>query len=312
MRKPSTTFNWYDLSGQTTTETSVLEVRPLFLAASSFDKGPEDMRTVYGDNFYKLYGQDISYARHGQPAVQIANIIDAGGEVLIKRIVAPDASLANLIVTATATQTRAAKVDTVTGKPIYIDADTGLETTVATSASGVPNERAYINTATIKYNALNVTDAQTLNDVLVQARTLTVEKDAGVVDGAGDSSTWVLYDGVLKDGQTVPNKPLMDPEGSMVGSAEIGSAPVQDADENGEPYAAGTSMYLLLLRKELSSFLEMQLLNIHIRCLLLQIMVEEKALRDSISHVIMKYLRMLALLCIDLIISETRTMMLSM
>ena len=240
MRKPSTTFNWYDLSGQTTTETSVLEVRPLFLAASSFDKGPEDMRTVYGDNFYKLYGQDISYARHGQPAVQIANIIDAGGEVLIKRIVAPDATLANLIVTATATQTRAAKVDTVTCKPIYIDAATGLETTVATSASVVANEKAYINTATIKYNALNVTDAQTLNDVLVQARTLTVEKDAGVVEGAGDSSTWVLYDGVLEDGQTAPNKPLMDPEGSMVGSAEVGSAPVQDADENGEPYAAGT------------------------------------------------------------------------
>ena len=59
MRKPSTTFNWVDLSGQLTSDTQVLEVRPLFLAASSFDKGPEDMRRVYGDNFSKLYGQDI-------------------------------------------------------------------------------------------------------------------------------------------------------------------------------------------------------------------------------------------------------------
>ena len=86
VRKPSTTFNWYDLSGQTTTETSVLEVRPLFLAASSFDKGPEDMRTVYGDNFYKLYGQDISYARHGQPAVQIANMQQLRRQELLKLI----------------------------------------------------------------------------------------------------------------------------------------------------------------------------------------------------------------------------------
>ena len=166
MRKPSTTFKWVDLSGQTTTETPVLEVRPLFLAASSFDKGPENMRRVYGDNFYKLYGQDISYVRHGQPAIQIANIIDAGGEVLIKRIVAPDATLANLIISATVTQTRAPKVDTVSGQQIYIDADTGLETTSPVSGSGVPNEKAFINTATIKYGVSNVTDAKTLNDVV--------------------------------------------------------------------------------------------------------------------------------------------------
>src|SRR5699024_7228050 len=193
MRKPSTTFNWVDLSGQLTSDTQVLEVRPLFLAASSFDKGPEDMRRVYGDNFYKLYGQDISYVRHGQPAVQIANIIDAGGEVLIKRIVAPDATLANLIVIATATQTRTAKVDPVSGQQIYIDADTGLETTSPVSASGIANEKAYINTATLKYSVSNVTDAKTMNDVIVQARTLIVEKDAGQVDGAGDPSTWIIY-----------------------------------------------------------------------------------------------------------------------
>lgn len=240
MRKPSTTFNWVDLSGQTTTETPVLEVRPLFLAASSFDKGPEDMRRVYGDTFYKLYGQDISYVRHGQPAIQIANIIDAGGEVLIKRVVAPDATLANLIISATVTQTRAAKVDTVSGQPIYIDADTGLETTSSVSASGIPNERAYINTATIKYGVSNVSDAQTLNDVIAQARTLIVERDAGSVEGAGDPSTWVLYDGVLEEGADSPNKPLMDADESLIGQGEIGNMPIADAEEDGLPYPAGT------------------------------------------------------------------------
>ena len=240
MRKPSTTFKWVDLSGQTTTETPVLEVRPLFLAASSFDKGPENMRRVYGDNFYKLYGQDISYVRHGQPAIQIANIIDAGGEVLIKRIVAPDATLANLIISATVTQTRAPKVDTVSGQQIYIDADTGLETTSPVSGSGVPNEKAFINTATIKYGVSNVTDAKTLNDVVTQAKTLIVEKDAGVVEGAGDSSNWILYDGVLNDGDNAPNKPLMDADESLIGQGEIGSMPIVDAEEDGLPYEAGT------------------------------------------------------------------------
>ena len=240
MRKPSTTFNWVDLSGQISTETPVLEVRPLFLAASSFDKGPEDMRRVYGDNFYKLYGQDISYARHGQPAVQIANIIDAGGEVLIKRVVAPDATLANLIVTANVTQTRTAKVDTVSGQQIYIDADTGLETTSAVSASGIPNEKAYINTATIRYDVSNVNDAQTFEDVVAQARTLIVEKDAGVVEGAGDSSTWIMYDGVLSDGADSPDKPLMDAEESLIGSGEIGTMPIADGLDDGAPYEPGT------------------------------------------------------------------------
>ena len=240
MRKPSTTFNWVDLSGQLASDTQVLEVRPLFLAASSFDKGPEDMRRVYGDNFYKLYGQDISYVRHGQPAVQIANIIDAGGEVLIKRIVAPDATLANLIVIATATQARTAKVDPVSGQQIYIDADTGLETTSPVSASGIANEKAYINTATVKYSVSNVTDAKTMNDVIVQARTLIVEKDAGQVDGAGDPSTWIIYDGVLEDNATAPNKPLMDASDSHIGEGEIGTMPIADGEDDGLPYEPGT------------------------------------------------------------------------
>ena len=123
MRKPSTTFKWVDMSG-TTTNTQPLEVRPLFLQPASFDKGPEEFRSVYGDDFYKLYGKSISYKKHGQAAIQAANIIDNGGEVLVKRVVADDATLANAIVLAHVSQGQAAKVDSA-GNPVYIDSGPG-------------------------------------------------------------------------------------------------------------------------------------------------------------------------------------------
>lgn len=244
MRKPSTTFIWNDQSGLNTTNTPVLEVRPLFLAASSFDKGPEDMRRVYGDDFYKLYGTDISFVRHGQPAIQAANIIDNGGEILIKRVVADDATLANIIISASVTQGRTPKVDTISGAPIYIDAETGNETTNATNTSGTPNDRAFINTAIIKYGVNNVKDAKTLKDVVNQANTLFVEKESGVVPGAGEPSTWVSYDGVLEDGAVAPKKNvgsnLLSDQDFTVGDARVGEAAVVDGDNLTEDYEAGT------------------------------------------------------------------------
>lgn len=229
MRKPSTTFKWVDMSG-TTTNTQPLEVRPLFLQPASFDKGPEEFRSVYGDDFYKLYGQSISYKKHGQAAIQAANIIDNGGEVLVKRVVADDATLANAIVLAHVSQGQAAKVDSA-GNPVYIDSETGQETSEATGADGLPNERAMINTAIIKYDSSYVTDAKTLADVEAQQKALLVEKDADVIEGLPDQAEWVIYEGTLTNGAQAPMKTVVDTE---------------DPDEEGsgathqEPYPEGT------------------------------------------------------------------------
>lgn len=84
---PGTIFNWYDQSGISENDVVVSENAPLFLAAASFDKGPEDMRIVSGQQFYRLYGNKIDFEKHGQAALQIKNIIDNGGRVLIKRVV---------------------------------------------------------------------------------------------------------------------------------------------------------------------------------------------------------------------------------
>lgn len=229
MRKPSTTFKWVDMSG-TTTNTQPLEVRPLFLQPASFDKGPEEFRSVYGDDFYKLYGQSISYKKHGQAAIQAANIIDNGGEVLVKRVVADDATLANAIVLAHVSQGQAAKVDSA-GNPVYIDSETGQETSEATGTDGLPNERAMINTAIIKYDSSYVTNAKTLADVEAQQKALLVEKDADVIEGLPDQAEWVIYEGVLTNGAQAPMKTVVDTE---------------DPDEEGsgathqEPYPEGT------------------------------------------------------------------------
>lgn len=98
---PGTIVNWHDQSVITDTTVTTVDNSPLFLVGSSFDKGPEDLRVVSGTKFYDLYGTTMSFEKHGQPAIQAANIINGGGRLLIKRVVAADATLANTILVAT-------------------------------------------------------------------------------------------------------------------------------------------------------------------------------------------------------------------
>lgn len=97
---PSTTVKWYDQSAFRTSTPETVDRSPLFLVFSSFDRGPEEIRVTSGQNFFKLYGEKMNFDRHGQPAIQAANIINGGGRILVKRLVAKDATLANAIVTA--------------------------------------------------------------------------------------------------------------------------------------------------------------------------------------------------------------------
>ena len=61
--RPGTIFDWIDQSG-ISKEITQIPVMPLMLTGISSDKGPEDLRVVSGEDFYKLYGYDISYERH--------------------------------------------------------------------------------------------------------------------------------------------------------------------------------------------------------------------------------------------------------
>lgn len=83
--------------------------RPLLFALFTSDKGPEDFRRVVGDDFFKLYGNNISFEKHGQALLQAAMSINYGAELFCKRVVASDAKLAN--------QSIIAKVDTSASTP---------------------------------------------------------------------------------------------------------------------------------------------------------------------------------------------------
>ena len=95
--RPDTIIQYVDQSTITKIPTELVTA-PNYLVASSCEKGPEDIREVYGQDFYKLYGTEISFAKHGQPLVQAAHVIDNGGRLIFKRVVADDAALANNII----------------------------------------------------------------------------------------------------------------------------------------------------------------------------------------------------------------------
>lgn len=122
---------------------------PMFAQFFSSDKGPEEMGLYYGEEF-KIFG-DTNFARHGQPLLQAQTLINNGAQVLAKRIVADDATLANLIVLAKVKQTETQKTDA-EGNPLYTTAD-GKETT---EAGG--NTPVMINKCHIEYELQTVTE----------------------------------------------------------------------------------------------------------------------------------------------------------
>lgn len=100
---PDTIFNWHDNSAITVPETNAeIDDAPLFLQVFSADKGPEDLIEISGDDFTALYGT-MRFDRHGQAGIQAQNIINAGGKLFAKRVVASDSTLANTVLCAKVT-----------------------------------------------------------------------------------------------------------------------------------------------------------------------------------------------------------------
>lgn len=173
--RPGTIFNWIDQSGiqKVITESPVM---PLMLTAFSSDKGPEDIQIVYGEDFYKLYGYDISFARHGQPLLQAANIIDNGGQLMCKRVVAPDATLANAALIAKVTAKSIQKTNS-DGELIYKNPSSQEETTESDG-----NDPVMINAAEISY------EVQTVANIKSVAEAVTAME--GKIDTEGDDGTF--------------------------------------------------------------------------------------------------------------------------
>ena len=95
-----TVFNWHDNSGfEVTTEPADIINRPLFMVVNGFEKGPEKLIEVDATNFNALFGS-MSYEKYGQGSIQAQRIVDAGGRLLVKRVCAANATLANMVLVA--------------------------------------------------------------------------------------------------------------------------------------------------------------------------------------------------------------------
>lgn len=165
MAVPQTTFNWYDESYIGELDQIVeLDDAPLFMYVGSYDKGPENLIRVKGKDYYDLFGQ-ANYKRHGLGSLIAKNLIDAGAELFMKRVVADDATLANLIILVKVTTTKTQKTDE-SGNPIYID-DSGVETTDSTATGATPVE---INKVSLKWSCESIENCKTFDDVVKAAK----------------------------------------------------------------------------------------------------------------------------------------------
>lgn len=146
---PSTTFIIEDRSAIEGLPIDEQVNAPLFAQFFSSDKGPEEMGVYYGDEF-EIFGQP-NFARYGQPLLQAQRLINNGARVLAKRVVAPDSTLANLIICAKMKNVESQKVNDA-GEPLYQTPE-GEETTESDG-----------NTAIMVKKCNIVYDLQTISD----------------------------------------------------------------------------------------------------------------------------------------------------
>lgn len=146
-----TIVNYHEIV-RTRTNASADETLPLFWSVFSSDKGTEEMGEYTADEFFDMFGKNADWFKYGQPLTQTHAILNAGGKVLAKRLVAPDATLANIAIYGEVTKKETQKADA-DGKPLYVDTD-GSETT---NDTGTP---AMITSAQLKYTVQTVTNAK--------------------------------------------------------------------------------------------------------------------------------------------------------
>lgn len=125
MAYPATRFTIIDNSDNNYIEVPEEDTlnRPVYMCVFASDKGPEEWQTeIMGQKFYDLYGTP-SFAKYGQESIQTANIINNGGKVTCKRVVAEDAKLAHILVVAHLNQVMVQRTDE-SGNPLWYEIGT--------------------------------------------------------------------------------------------------------------------------------------------------------------------------------------------
>lgn len=129
---PRTRFEIVDQTNiQEITQNAVSTPIPIAMAVYTSDKGPEEWRLIRGLNNFTSQVGPISFVKHGQPQLTVAEELRAGGAVFCKRLVDPEATLANTTVYA-----KVVKVDGVSYVYYYTKSIEGVKTFEEVCAAG--------------------------------------------------------------------------------------------------------------------------------------------------------------------------------
>ena len=150
---PGVIIEYNDQSNITSLPVNEVRNRPFFMALFTSDKGTEKWTRMVGEDFFKMYGKTISFTKHGQPLLQAAMSINAGAELLCKRLVASDATLANIGIVASIKETQVQATDA-DGNKLYKDAD-GEDTVEVTETPSMVAGKA------ISYSVMTADNAVT-------------------------------------------------------------------------------------------------------------------------------------------------------
>ena len=164
--------------------------KPMYLSLITSDKGPEEWTCLTGEDWFKAYGDNISFARHGQPLLQAAISINAGAKLLTKRLVADDATLANLSIVANLSEEEYQATDK-TGNLIYLDAN-GDDTNEVTDTPKM------LKRAKIKYEGMSVESISANDPELIYNK----------VEGSLTEGQYLLFT-ICDNGRGTSNKRFM-------------------------------------------------------------------------------------------------------
>lgn len=159
---PGSFFEWDDQSAITAQVINNVEKMPLYCAVITADKGKETWQVLSGQDWFDMYAVNnvVEFSRHGQPLLQTAMAVNAGAQILCKRVVAEDATLANLAIIANVVTEEVQKTNN-QGQPLFTDFSTQEETT---EESG--NTPIMVSKTTIKYSYKSASGCKTKEEVI--------------------------------------------------------------------------------------------------------------------------------------------------
>ena len=205
---PGTLVTYVDESEIRTPQINSVRTMPLYAALITSDKGEEEWTRLSGAQWFNMYcvSNNVDFTKHGQPLLQAANAIEAGAELLCKRICAEDAYLANLTVYAVITTKSVQKTDK-DGNPLYIgpDGKPTTEETTEISNSVSPdgdvgeaeiswNEPLMEEQHSLTFNYMSAPECKNKNDVVDATEAAVARKTAEAEDGVKIYPLWTFLD----------------------------------------------------------------------------------------------------------------------